>query len=69
MNSLERVPCLAEMALNAAQSMQKLHSVEFEESYRDASLVDQVVIKVVKIGLPLGGKLCWTTVKHLFEYD
>ncbi|KAI2494559.1 hypothetical protein MHU86_19974 [Fragilaria crotonensis] len=54
MNSLERVPCLAEMALNAAQSMQKLHSVEFEESYRDASLVDEVVIKVVKIGLPLG---------------
>ncbi|KAI2495591.1 hypothetical protein MHU86_18950 [Fragilaria crotonensis] len=54
MYSLERDPSLADMAFYAAQSMYKLQGLEFDESCRDASLVDQVVFKVIKIGLPLG---------------
>jgi hypothetical protein len=69
MYSLERDPCLADMAFYAAQSMHSLQGVEFDESCRDASLVDQVVFKVIKIGLPLGGKRCWTRAGISFEDD
>lgn len=67
MYSLERDPCVAAMAFYAAQSIHKLQGVEFDENCRDVALVDQVVFKVIKIGLPLGGKRCVMTVGKPFR--
>ena len=60
MYSLERDPGLADLAFYAAQSIHELRGLEFDESCRGESLVTQVEFKVIKIGLPLGGKRCRT---------